>query len=109
MIRRPPRSTLFPYTTLFRSDEELCLGVAPEGVLLGGQQRAYVHAQLGHPERVAAVELVGKGDEAIETAPVGDGHDLRSAQMTPSSLPSRPKASRAVSICSSLCVAIRLV
>src|SRR3989449_4669208 len=23
MIRRPPRSTLFPYTTLFRSDEEI--------------------------------------------------------------------------------------
>src|SRR3712207_9501218 len=23
MIRRPPRSTLFPYTTLFRSDREL--------------------------------------------------------------------------------------
>src|SRR2546430_12532305 len=23
MIRRPPRSTLFPYTTLFRSDEKL--------------------------------------------------------------------------------------
>src|SRR2546430_16851370 len=23
MIRRPPRSTLFPYTTLFRSDETL--------------------------------------------------------------------------------------
>src|SRR5260221_7794365 len=28
MIRRPPRSTLFPYTTLFRS-------VAPPGLLLG--------------------------------------------------------------------------
>src|SRR2546429_2098413 len=28
MIRRPPRSTLFPYTTLFRSVE--ALGVAPE-------------------------------------------------------------------------------
>src|SRR2546426_11165988 len=25
MIRRPPRSTLFPYTTLFRSDGELSL------------------------------------------------------------------------------------
>src|SRR5258708_20193000 len=25
MIRRPPRSTLFPYTTLFRSDEHLGL------------------------------------------------------------------------------------
>src|SRR6266542_3890044 len=24
MIRRPPRSTLFPYTTLFRSQEALC-------------------------------------------------------------------------------------
>src|SRR5256885_5409960 len=24
MIRRPPRSTLFPYTTLFRSFETLC-------------------------------------------------------------------------------------
>src|SRR5947207_7110084 len=25
MIRRPPRSTLFPYTTLFRSDDASCL------------------------------------------------------------------------------------
>src|SRR5437762_8787359 len=24
MIRRPPRSTLFPYTTLFRSPREVC-------------------------------------------------------------------------------------
>src|SRR3712207_7799913 len=24
MIRRPPRSTLFPYTTLFRSDPDTC-------------------------------------------------------------------------------------
>src|SRR3712207_8208381 len=27
MIRRPPRSTLFPYTTLFRSDELVCVVV----------------------------------------------------------------------------------
>src|SRR2546430_10840243 len=27
MIRRPPRSTLFPYTTLFRSVEEVLRGV----------------------------------------------------------------------------------
>src|SRR2546430_9127725 len=26
MIRRPPRSTLFPYTTLFRSGETKCVG-----------------------------------------------------------------------------------
>src|SRR5260370_22795475 len=27
MIRRPPRSTLFPYTTLFRSDEDVIQAV----------------------------------------------------------------------------------
>src|SRR3712207_7851197 len=31
MIRRPPRSTLFPYTTLFRSDE--VAGQGPVGLL----------------------------------------------------------------------------
>src|SRR3712207_9518077 len=32
MIRRPPRSTLFPYTTLFRSDVVRPRRPAPEGV-----------------------------------------------------------------------------
>src|SRR5205823_12641663 len=32
MIRRPPRSTLFPYTTLFRSDDCLLAPVAAAGV-----------------------------------------------------------------------------
>src|SRR2546427_7133103 len=31
MIRRPPRSTLFPYTTLFRSGIEGKEGALPEG------------------------------------------------------------------------------
>src|SRR5438445_9872863 len=30
MIRRPPRSTLFPYTTLFRSGEPVTSARAPE-------------------------------------------------------------------------------
>src|SRR3712207_8973650 len=34
MIRRPPRSTLFPYTTLFRSEE--AVGVAGDVVEPGG-------------------------------------------------------------------------
>src|SRR3712207_7803015 len=36
MIRRPPRSTLFPYTTLFRSAlafEEECVSCDPDAVL----------------------------------------------------------------------------
>src|SRR3712207_7393448 len=56
MIRRPPRSTLFPYTTLFRSglvhvDEALVdqLGGDPEG----GRRRPLADAGLQHPELVA--------------------------------------------------------
>src|SRR2546422_7218052 len=30
MIRRPPRSTLFPYTTLFRSRPQLSVPIAPK-------------------------------------------------------------------------------
>src|SRR2546430_7504737 len=42
MIRRPPRSTLFPYTTLFRSKIELGEGV-------------YAHCKMAHkPEEAAA-------------------------------------------------------
>src|SRR5437660_5097791 len=46
MIRRPPRSTLFPYTTLFRSDRPDCqqrtwrsgqrAGYLPVGAVAGG-------------------------------------------------------------------------
>src|SRR5688572_32633092 len=32
MIRRPPRSTLFPYTTLFRSVDRLVADPVPHGV-----------------------------------------------------------------------------
>src|SRR2546429_6970421 len=32
MIRRPPRSTLFPYTTLFRSEKVILGGFYTEGV-----------------------------------------------------------------------------
>src|SRR2546430_7801714 len=51
MIRRPPRSTLFPYTTLFRSDSIVRLLIVPVGA-----------PQLGRAELVA----VGvPGDEAV--------------------------------------------
>src|SRR2546427_2945109 len=42
MIRRPPRSTLFPYTTLFRSaryDAASVFGMRPEVVLYHRQRR----------------------------------------------------------------------
>src|SRR3712207_8492056 len=45
MIRRPPRSTLFPYTTLFRSDGEND-GLGPGEP----QRRAEADVQRGHRE-----------------------------------------------------------
>src|SRR5688572_32061400 len=41
MIRRPPRSTLFPYTTLFRSDEVAALPCLADAdvVVVGGAWR----------------------------------------------------------------------
>src|SRR5256885_10607337 len=40
MIRRPPRSTLFPYTTLFRSRDDRCRSHQRRGAGGGGWQSA---------------------------------------------------------------------
>src|SRR3712207_8146934 len=50
MIRRPPRSTLFPYTTLFRSRDDAPR--ARRGLPAGGRQEL-VGASLGHDLRPA--------------------------------------------------------
>src|SRR3989441_12547545 len=59
MIRRPPRSTLFPYTTLFRSEDVLEHGHLLEGDdVLERARDALLHDLVrAHPEHVAAVEL----------------------------------------------------
>src|SRR5256712_9878724 len=41
MIRRPPRSTLFPYTTLFRSLERPELAALTDAMLASGQRLAF--------------------------------------------------------------------
>src|SRR5436189_1821184 len=41
MIRRPPRSTLFPYTTLFRSDIDLLILF---GGTIGAPEEAFLRA-----------------------------------------------------------------
>src|SRR2546426_9031130 len=58
MIRRPPRSTLFPYTTLFRSRQprtaapRAVVGVDPSGLVRGPRRGARGGPDcLGAPER----------------------------------------------------------
>src|SRR2546430_6557049 len=66
MIRRPPRSTLFPYTTLFRSPD---LGRVDEAAL--------AHDDL--PRRDERQELERRLDPPLERAEVAavDAHDPR--------------------------------
>src|SRR3712207_7979242 len=65
MIRRPPRSTLFPYTTLFRSAGER-LGQRDHAGLGGGVVGA------GHD----AADLAGQGAEVDNAALAALAHDL---------------------------------
>src|SRR2546422_9940745 len=61
MIRRPPRSTLFPYTTLFRSQQPAA-ATARERKAAGHAERDVVQpAQRGHV--AAATERAGNGLE----------------------------------------------
>src|SRR3712207_8033716 len=66
MIRRPPRSTLFPYTTLFRSH-------------LGD-------GHLGHVDERAHAELTGDGRHRQSRLQVagGDGQDRKSTRLNSS-------------------------
>src|SRR2546430_12737170 len=63
MIRRPPRSTLFPYTTLFRS--LLVRGHAGDGALVS-RITEEVHERV-HDHRLGD----GLDEEAVEMEPLG--------------------------------------
>src|SRR2546425_9420002 len=56
MIRRPPRSTLFPYTTLFRSDDEV-----PDDQRFNGNLRFMTIAQ--HVRRFRAQRGQSRSEE----------------------------------------------
>src|SRR3546814_13408651 len=73
MIRRPPRSTrtdtLFPYTTLFRSD------IADGGILLGVQ---------GQTLTMASLALSNESAVAVTLGAPGNGADRKSTRLNSS-------------------------
>src|SRR3712207_8331447 len=79
MIRRPPRSTLFPYTTLFRS----------RGGRLGrSRPPKAVQAKRGGPVRLKDAEAQGRStpvlltDEVLRAVRIADDRRLRSEEHT---------------------------
>src|SRR3712207_7749866 len=76
MIRRPPRSTLFPYTTLFRSrvDHGVAVDSGDLGVRFGSQGRGLGVATVGQ-----------RGDaDAVSSIPREQAEDRKSTRLNSS-------------------------
>src|SRR5256885_9999886 len=88
MIRRPPRSTLFPYTTLFRSDDAAAhlLDVGPREAVRD-RQRQHAVLALHRRELVdeAAHRLAG-GVEDADHAGLEGRQDRKSTRLNSSHL-----------------------
>src|SRR3712207_8840374 len=79
MIRRPPRSTLFPYTTLFRSPQPDGLDEDQEPHRAGDQPMAvFVEDAADH-----LVERKREHEPAVRIRPVGHG-DRKSTRLNSS-------------------------
>src|SRR2546430_12522773 len=84
MIRRPPRSTLFPYTTLFRSIEGRVTAVYPSVVMVEreGMRLRVAHAPVApgpiavalRPEKIRISHTVPDG--AFENGAAGTVTDI---------------------------------
>src|SRR2546427_8803184 len=83
MIRRPPRSTLFPYTTLFRSEAE------DDPVAIDGLVRRLFgdpfHIEKGTLEaELAAVQVADREDVGREERDLTDVIDRKSTRLNSS-------------------------
>src|SRR2546422_8693627 len=89
MIRRPPRSTLFPYTTLFRSYADDLVAVLDalgvrQAVVCGLSMGGYVTFELlrRHPARVKALILADTKPQADSVEAKRGRDELRSEEHT---------------------------
>src|SRR3712207_8645933 len=85
MIRRPPRSTLFPYTTLFRSPPVLGERLVRVAAERAGEQGVVADLRMGVERQVVGgqVDVVGQQrPQALELAPRSEEHtsELQSRQ-----------------------------
>src|SRR5258708_23447714 len=78
MIRRPPRSTLFPYTTLFRSEQEGFVGGVPYLLCPANP----VRSEPGQPFPTHYLGVAGLGEAAAEQVMCREGLARRSEEHT---------------------------
>src|SRR2546430_13633455 len=77
MIRRPPRSTLFPYTTLFRSDRQ---AVQPDREIVGGGVATGDEER--QPGRIPREDRPRGRVAVLDREPLADGGEPRSEEHT---------------------------
>src|SRR3712207_7231372 len=83
MIRRPPRSTLFPYTTLFRSG--LRVADRTDRAQRGGEEdESVTHAIGGEAEQGAAAVWAPWGASPGSLLPMPSGRDRESTRLNSS-------------------------
>src|SRR3712207_8094364 len=84
MIRRPPRSTLFPYTTLFRSEgSEARIGVGAQSELRGHRHGAQHMGGLELPEGEPVADIGPRHVlDQLQANALPPGESLRSEEHT---------------------------
>src|SRR2546427_9120773 len=101
MIRRPPRSTLFPYTTLFRSrpahedpgghavGDQLAYDVPPNEARGAGDEGDGAHRSSTNGKRGST----GAGTDGRRSSQRTSGGDRKSTRLTPVTVKSRMPSS----------------
>src|SRR5256885_13165837 len=79
MIRRPPRSTLFPYTTLFRSVDIHESGTNPAVCRIDGSPRAGF-GKVSH-RRNTIVNDANVGDKSLRTGAIEDRSEEHTSEL----------------------------
>src|SRR2546426_8795571 len=77
MIRRPPRSTLFPYTTLFRSSAEIEASAKFTGGVRDQEMNSKTSLSVERPNKLAVV---------VKDEKAGGGIDRKSTRLNSSHL-----------------------
>src|SRR5690349_23139348 len=74
MIRRPPRSTLFPYTTLFRSDSDERRGCRSASYALAVRRRGETIAAVRQGATTALESRVQEGEGDRKSTRLNSSH-----------------------------------
>src|SRR3712207_8231306 len=82
MIRRPPRSTLFPYTTLFRSAQDALIMNTDDLLCVGAVDNILVSSTIGRnklliPGEVISAIINGTDELMAELRAMGDRKSTR--------------------------------